>query len=113
MSDHEYKRAEREAWLKAEIQKIKDGGTVELSCVMATPERLDLMLCSGVVPKERAHRGSHTCSPECQADYKRLMRWELSKGVCRACGHNLPKKRRRAAAKSPETGFLMEALQEV
>jgi hypothetical protein len=65
-----------------------------MCCVMATPDRVLTGLCLGHIAPERVRKGSDTCSPECQADKKRLLRWQRSKGHCRVCGHNLPKKKR-------------------
>ena len=99
-------RAFREKWLKGEIQRIKAGGTIRLRCVMATSDRMALGLCWGEIPDDRAHRGADTCSKECQADRKRLVRWENAKGSCRFCGHNLPRTRKKKATDGiPETGL--------
>jgi hypothetical protein len=84
----------REDWLKQEIAKIKEGGTIRLRCMMATSDRVALALCNGDVPEDRAHRGLDTCSSECQADKKRLRRWETAKKKCRVCGHGFTKKER-------------------
>lgn len=84
----------REGWLQKEIARIKAGGTIRQRCVMATEDRVRLGLCLGDLPEDRAHRGSHVCSPECQADRRRLVRWEQSKMKCRFCGHGLTKKER-------------------
>jgi hypothetical protein len=84
----------RENWLKAEIEKIKSGATIRQRCTMATSDRILVGLCRGDIPEARAHRGSDTCSPECQADKRRLRRWENAKGKCRYCGHGLPRKRK-------------------
>ncbi len=84
----------REEWIKSEIAEIKAGGDMRCVCVMATPDRLLSGLCSGAIPAERMRRGSDTCSPECQADKKRLRRWQASKGHCRLCGRNMPRTRK-------------------
>ena len=81
----------RDEWLKAEVRRIKHGGTIRQRCSMATEDRMKLGLCLGDIPEARAHRGSETCSPACQADRRRLRRWENAKGSCRYCGHGLPK----------------------
>jgi hypothetical protein len=98
----------RAEWLKAEIARIKAGGTIRHRCVMATEDRLNLMLCKGDIPEDRAHRGAETCSPQCQADRRRLRRWENSKGSCRYCGHGLPRKVRARLLAVPETGNVEE-----
>jgi hypothetical protein len=95
-------RMEREEWLKAEIERIKAGGTIQVRCTMSTPERVAAGWCSDYVPDGRAHRGSDTCSDACRNDKKRLRRWETSKGNCRLCNRRLPKPRK---AKGSETGF--------
>jgi hypothetical protein len=84
----------RESWMKAEIARIKAGGTIRQRCVMATEDRVSLGLCLGDLPEDRAHRGSHVCSDPCQRDRRRLMRHELAKNKCRYCGRAISKKQR-------------------
>jgi len=93
----------REEWVKAEIAKIKAGGTIRQMCTMSTPDRVVRGFCMGEVPADRAHRCLDTCGPECSSDKKRLRRWEASKGKCRACGHGYTKKQKAeiAAASKP------------
>jgi hypothetical protein len=98
-------KAFREGWLKTEIARIKAGGTIRMRCVMATADRVSLGLCWGDIPEDRAHRGAETCSPECQADRRRLKRWEMAKGSCRYCGHGLSRKEKaKLAEKIPVPG---------
>lgn len=94
----------REEWLKAQIGIIKAGGDMRMSCVMATPDRIELGLCQQAISTDRVKRGLDTCSPECQADKKRLARWQRSKGCCRLCGHSLPKKRREDMLRKAQEG---------
>jgi len=96
--------AVRERWIKDEIAKIKAGGTIRLRCAMATQDRIELGLCRGDLPEDRAHRGAETCSPECQADRRRLKRWEASKGSCRYCGHGLSRKEKAKLKTFPVSG---------
>jgi hypothetical protein len=98
----------RESWLKNEIRCIKGGCTIRQRCTMATEDRVKLGLCLGDIPPARAHRGSETCSPECQADRRRLRRWEQAKGSCRYCGHGLPRKRKSEVTHFPVTGKRQE-----
>jgi hypothetical protein len=86
-------RAVREAWLQGEIAKIMAGGDMRMVCCMSTADRLEVGLCAGAIPLERLKRGSDTCSRNCQADKKRLRRWQASKGSCRLCGRGLSRKR--------------------
>lgn len=94
----------REDWLHQQIEIIKAGGAMRMTCVMATPDRLELGLCSGSVPLERMRRGSDTCSPECQADKKRLMRWMAAQKACRLCGRALPKKKQQGIVRREHNG---------
>lgn len=98
----------REEWLRAEINRIKEGGTIRTFCTMGTPERIALGFCLGEIPPDRSHRDSSTCSEDCRQDKKRLRRWETSKHKCRACGHGLPKPRKPKKAKElqeiPDSG---------
>jgi hypothetical protein len=102
----------REQWLKLEINAIKHGGTIRQRCTMATEDRIFLGLCLGDIPQTRAHRGFETCSAECQADRRRLRRWEQSKGSCRYCGHGLPRSKRKAEVTYfPVTGKESESME--
>lgn len=88
----------RPEWLKREVGKIKAGGDLTLRCVMATVERLQAGLCLGEVPPARINRQQDTCSPECQADRRRLRREDNARRKCRVCGHGLTKKQREELA---------------
>lgn len=92
----------RDEYIKAEIARIKAGGTIHQRCTMAVDGRVEAGLCLGDIPEDRAHRDSNTCSDQCRQDKKRLRRWETAKGSCRHCGHNLPKPRKAKAVKELE-----------
>lgn len=96
---YEYQRdirgpVSRKQWLKEELAKVKAGQPVDTWCVMGTPERIGNGLCLGHITPERMRRGQHTCSAECNSDYRRLRREELRRGECIHCGHGLTKTER-------------------
>ena len=61
-------------------------------CVMASPERVTAGLCLHVIPETRRRRGSHFCSNECHAEYRRGRAAERAERKCRWCGRRMPRK---------------------
>jgi hypothetical protein len=102
----------REAWLKAEIAKIKSGQPMRAICVMSTPDRIEAGLCFVQIPEDRVRRGQDTCGAECQADKRRIRRWLLSRDKCRVCGHGMPKEKKSRTVRSAQIAAIGESLGE-
>lgn len=58
------------------------------------------MVCRGEMPEQRARqKKANTCSEQCQGEYRRQMRLERDKRICRLCGRRFRRQRNREAVK--------------
>ncbi len=58
-------------------------------CVMASAERVAAGRCLHLIPDARRRRGSHFCSNECHAEYRRQRANERAKRKYRLCGRRM------------------------